>query len=86
MKKHHLKEPHYYLNILGVDPAQQGKGIGSHIIQHGLAMCNEKGVPAYLECATEDNVRFYQKHDFKVIEDFMLPKGPKLWTMIYEPK
>ena len=89
LKKHHLKnmqEPHYYLFGLGVDPSQQGKGIGSHLVQFGLGMCNEKGVPAYLETETEDNVRFYQRHGFKVIEDFMLPKGPKMWTMIYEPK
>jgi len=85
VKKHHLKEPHYYLNVIGVDPVLQGKGIGSHLIQHGLQMCNEKRLPAYLECATEENVRFYQRHDFRVIDEFMLPKGPKVWTMIYEP-
>jgi len=49
-------------------------------------MCNEKAVPAYLETEPEDNVRFYEKHDFKVREEFMLPGGPKVWTMIYEPK
>ena len=86
LKKHHLKKPHYYLFAVGVDPEHQGKGIGSYLVQHGLSMCNEKGVPGYLECATEKHVRFYQRHGFKVIEDFMLPKGPKVWTMIYEPK
>ena len=86
LEKHHLKKPHYYLFGLGVDPSQQGKGIGSHLLQFGLSMCNEKGVPAYLETETEDNVRFYEKHDFKVREEFMLPGGPRIWTMIYEPK
>jgi len=84
--KDHLREPHYYLLAIGVDPADQGKGIGSHLVQHGLRMCNEKGVPAYLECATERHVHFYQRHDFKVSKDFTIPKGPKIWTMIYEPK
>jgi hypothetical protein len=51
-----------------------------------LRMCNENGVPAYLETATEENVSLYQKNGFKVIEDFVLPKGPKVWTMVYEPK
>jgi ribosomal protein S18 acetylase RimI-like enzyme len=89
MIKHHLKnmkDPHYYLEVMGVEPTQQRKAIGTHLLQHGLRMCNEKGVPAYLETATEENVRFYQKNGFKVIEDFTLPKGPKVWTMIYEPK
>jgi ribosomal protein S18 acetylase RimI-like enzyme len=90
IKEHHLKnmkEPHYYLFMLGVDPAHQGKGIGSYLVQHGLHMCRERGVPAYLECATEDNVRFYETHNFKVIDEFLVPhNGPKIWTMIYEPK
>ena len=90
IKEHHLKnmkEPHYYLFMLGVDPAHQGKGIGSHLVQHGLRMCNEEGLPAYLACATEDNVRFYEKHNFRVIEEFLIPhNGPKAWCMIYEPK
>jgi len=67
LKKHHLKRPHYYLAPLGVDPVHQGTGIGSHLLQHGLRMCNEKGVPAYLETGTEENIRFYVKHDFKVL-------------------
>ena len=89
MKKHHLRNmqgPHYYLSIICVDPAQQGKGIGSYLLQHGLFMCNEKGVPAYLETGIEEDVRFFEKHDFRVIEEFMLPRGPKIWAMLYEPK
>ena len=89
IKKHHLKnmeEPHFYLEVMAVDPAHQRKGIGSRLVHHGLSMCNEKGVPAYLETGLEENVRFYQKHAFRVIEEFTLPKGPKSWAMIYEPK
>jgi len=69
-----------------VDPPQQGNGIGSSLLQHVLSMCNEKGVPAYLEAGTDKNLRFYQGHGFKVIEEILLPaNGPKTWPMIYEP-
>jgi len=39
-----------------------------------------------LETGTEENIRFYVKHDFEVIDEFFFPRGPKMWTMLYEPK
>jgi len=85
--KHHLKEPHYYLFVVGVDPVYQGKGIGSLLIRHGLQRCNERGMPAYLETAEEELVGYYEKHAFKVTQEFLIPRaGPTVWCMIYEPK
>jgi len=87
VKKYHLKAPHYYLSVIGVHPENQGKGVASHLIRHVLQLCNERGVPAFLETATERNLGYYGKLDFKVIEEYVLPQnGPKVWTMIYEPK
>jgi ribosomal protein S18 acetylase RimI-like enzyme len=85
--KHHFKEPHYYLSVIGVHPAHQGRGVASHLIRKVLLMCNERSVPAFLETATERNLGYYAQLDFKVIEEYLLPQnGPKVWTMIYEPK
>ena len=53
------QEPLWYLDQLGVDPARQGEGLGKALVQFGLARAAEAGLPAFLETATERNVRFY---------------------------
>ena len=37
MDRYHPHEPHWYLSIIGVDPAQRGQGLGSRLLQHTLA-------------------------------------------------
>jgi ribosomal protein S18 acetylase RimI-like enzyme len=59
--------PHWYLLTLGTSPAQQGKGLGSALIEQGTAKAEAAGLPCYLETATESNVAFYEKRGFEVI-------------------
>ena len=80
---HHPPGPYWYLHIAGVDPAHQGKGLGSASIRQGLARAREDGLPAFLETATPSNVGLYQSLGFEVIDDWHVPKGgPKFWSML----
>lgn len=80
---HAPPERHWYLHIAGVDPAQQGKGLGGASIREGLARAAADGVPAYLETATERNVGLYQSLGFDVTSEWHVPKGgPKFWSML----
>jgi ribosomal protein S18 acetylase RimI-like enzyme len=81
VEQRHPTDPHYYLSILGVDPSAQGEGLGSALLQPMLRRCDEEGVGAYLETATERNVRFYSRHGFRVTGEVELPKGPTMWLM-----
>ena len=82
----HPREPHWYLAILAVDPASQGRGFGSHLMQPVLERCDSEGLPAYLETDTERNVQLYGRHGFEVTEEFPLPGGgPPIWLMWREP-
>ncbi len=38
----HPQEPHWHLPLIGVDPAHQGKGIGSALLSHILDVATVK--------------------------------------------
>lgn len=79
------REPHWYLAILGTDPSQQGRGIGSALLEPVLRRCDADGVPAYLESSKEQNIAFYQRHGFRVTRELAVPGGPTLWSMRRDP-
>lgn len=63
------KEPHYYLEYLGIEPEHQGKGLGSTIVQHLIDKADESNVGCYLENASPRNIPFYQRFGFQVISE-----------------
>jgi len=87
LERVHPREPHWYLALLGTDPAKQGRGIGSALIRSVTDQCDEQGLPAYLESSKESNVPFYERHGFKVTAEHPLPMGgPSLWLMWRDPR
>jgi ribosomal protein S18 acetylase RimI-like enzyme len=61
--------PHWYLQLLGVDPDAQGDGVGGLLVREGLRVVEESGVGAHLE-TTEENVGFYRQLGFVVRGEF----------------
>ena len=83
----HPKEPHWYLAVLGTDPAKQGRGIGSALLAPVLERCDREGTGAYLESSKVENVPFYRRHGFEVIRELPLPNdGPSVWLMWRDPQ
>ena len=78
---HHelMPGPHWYLAILAVDPASQGRGIGGALVRRGLQDAARDGLPAYLETATERNVAFYVGLGFSVVHDSVEPESGLRW-------
>jgi ribosomal protein S18 acetylase RimI-like enzyme len=81
MDKYHIQEPHWYLPMIGVDPAHQGEGIGSALLRHALAQVDEKGLPAYLEASSPANVPLYQRHGFEVLGEIRAGEAPPFFPM-----
>jgi ribosomal protein S18 acetylase RimI-like enzyme len=82
----HPRAPHWYLGVLGTDPAFQGRGIGSAMMGPVLQRCDSEGLPAYLESSKESNVAFYGRHGFEVTREAQpMADGPRLWLMWREP-
>jgi ribosomal protein S18 acetylase RimI-like enzyme len=83
---HPSEPPHWYLAVLGTDPAAQGRGLGSAVLGPVLERCDADGVGAYLESSKERNIAFYARHGFQVTREIQLPRGPKMWAMWREPR
>jgi GNAT superfamily N-acetyltransferase len=87
VEQQHPKAPHWYLGVLGTRAAEQGKGIGSALLQPALERCDEEAVPAYLESSKHTNIAFYHRHGFEVTGEIQLPLGgPTVWPMWREPR
>ncbi|WP_173874104.1 GNAT family N-acetyltransferase [Streptomyces albus subsp. chlorinus] len=85
--EHTPKEPHWYLAVLGADPAAQGQGHGAALLRSGLAKADAAGMPVCLESSKSSNLPVYEHFGFTVREELRLPGGgPVLWAMRREPR
>jgi GNAT superfamily N-acetyltransferase len=80
-KHHEVHAPHWYLSLLGTDPAFQGRGVGTALLAPVLACADEQGRPAYLETQKESNVPWYRRHGFELVERIQARGCPAMWTM-----
>lgn len=80
-----LKQPHWHLGPVAVDPRYQGQGIGSLLMQVFCNRMDAAGEPAYLETDKLINVTFYERFGFEVIhrEDVL---GVPNWFMRRDPQ
>lgn len=84
--KQSVSGPHWYLWGLGVEPSQQGKGIGGRLMQPVLSQADAANQPCYLETQNESNLTFYQEHGFEVVSDGVGPKSDlRVWAMVRKP-
>ena len=79
IKSLHPKHSFYYLWFIGVDPEEQNKGIGSHLLQEVIKESKLQQRPIYLETSTLKNLPWYQKFGFQIFEE--LDFGYKLFCL-----
>ena len=85
--KYQPREPHYYLQFIGCRHAEQGRGHGAALLEQGTRICDEHGMPAYLECSNERNLPLYRRHGFVVRNQQSIGKnGPTAWFMWRDPR
>jgi len=82
MEKFHPTEPHWYLPMIGVDPAHQGAGIGGALMTEALKAVDRDGLIAYLESSNPKNISLYQRHGFEVIGEIQSGSSPVLRPML----
>ncbi len=86
MQQFHPREPHWYLPLIGTDPAFQGKGYGADLMAHAIWRCDERGELAYLESSNPANVPFYERFGFKVTGEIQQGSSPRLVPMLRTPR
>ena len=86
MDDFHPKGDHWYLPLIGVDPAHQGRGHGSALLRHSLAECDRSSTPAYLESSSAANLPLYERHGFRCLGEIQAGSSPVLYPMLREPQ
>jgi hypothetical protein len=84
-KLHHelTSGPNWFLATIGVDPAAQGKGVGSALLEAVLVKADEQRLPCYLETHGEKSARLYERHGFETKRLFEVPQHPvPVWAML----
>ena len=66
--------PHWYLQIIGVDPEYHGQGFSSQLIRPMLERIDRERMPCFLETNTKKNVAIYQRFGFEVISEDQIPE------------
>lgn len=61
--------PHWYLEIIGVDPAYHGQGFSSRLVRPVLERIDRERMPCFLETSSSKNVAIYRRFGFEVISE-----------------
>lgn len=82
-----MREPHWYLLNLAVDPQRQRQGIGSALIEPVLQRADHERQLCYLETNNPANLPFYARHGFEVGHAGQVPDGgPAFWGLVRKPR
>ena len=77
----------WYLSILGVDPALQGRGVGAQLLRPMLERADGAGRASYLETFTPRNIAFYERLGFDVKRAVDEPvTGSRYWVLVRDPR
>jgi GNAT superfamily N-acetyltransferase len=82
MASYHPEEPHWYLPLIGVDPAKQGHGYGSMLLRFALECVDKDRRTAYLESTNPANIPLYRKHGFETLGTIQVDDAPPMFPMI----
>ena len=80
-------EPVWYLQVLGVHPGMQRRGIGHRLLRPVLAEADRTATTCYLETAEPRNVAYYERSGFRAAAPPapLHPGGPAMTRMTRPP-
>ena len=82
MDNAHPQSPHWYLAWIGIDPAHQGRGLGSDLLRRCLEITDRDHLPTFLDTPNPKTVPFYQRHGFDVVGESAAGACPPVVSML----
>jgi len=82
MDNAHPQSPHWYLAWIGIDPAHQGRGLGSDLLQRCLEITDSDHLPTFLDTPNPKTVPFYQRHGFDIVGEWAAGACPPVVSML----
>ncbi|CAO3610352.1 unnamed protein product [Cunninghamella blakesleeana] len=84
--KHMKDKEYYYLQMIGVEPNQQGKGYSKKVMNPILEKADKEKQYCYLESTKKENVPIYEHFGFQVLEEYKVHDTLSVWLMARAPK
>ncbi len=79
-------KPYIYILIIGISSPYQGKGLGSVLMDAIKKEADRDGFYIYLETEKEENLKFYKKHGFSVLQRIVFRKiNLPMWELARKP-
>jgi ribosomal protein S18 acetylase RimI-like enzyme len=83
----HRKDPQWYLMVLCADPRVQRSGVGTMLLEEAFTRVDAEGVGSHLETPRYDNVAYYQRFGYELMETLTPVEGaPPYYTMWRAPR
>jgi ribosomal protein S18 acetylase RimI-like enzyme len=81
-----VPEPHWYLDVIAVDPVAQGRGVGGALLRAASARADADGVPIVLLTFQPKNLAFYTRYGYAIVCEGASPQnGPQWWGLRRNP-
>lgn len=74
-ERHHPVDRHWSLEVLGIRPAAQRTGLGTRLLMPALERADAEGIECYLETSNPNNVAYYSRFGFQVVDRLSLVAG-----------
>lgn len=84
-EKRDPRERHWHLGPVAVEGGMRGMGVGSQLMEELVNGMDRGGDRAYLETDKPENVVFYERFGFEVVDEALV-LGAHNWFMTREPQ
>lgn len=81
-----FRSAHWYLDVLAVEPACQGKGAGAALIRHVTRQADRDRLPCYVATHNPRNVPYYERFGFRTMRETRLGPDVRSFSMGREPE